>query len=501
VPRQHSVRDRRALGLLVLSEHPIIHSFPHGALIIFDHDLRYLSAGGLGLGEVGLSREALEGRTIFDAFPPETAAVIEPLYRAALAGESTTFDVPYGGRTFTMRLSPILGDDGVVLAGMGFTQDVTENRLGEQQLRESEQRFRLAFEHAPIGIAIVGLDGLFREVNPALCWLTGYPSDRLRALTFQDITHPDDLDADLSLLAQLLVGELDSYAMEKRYYSASGTLVWVLLTVSLVLADDDEPLYFVSQIQDITDRKMREQATERVFRGAFEDAPVGMCLTGLDGKLLVVNPVLEAILGRGSSDLVGRPFADYTHPDDVSSNLDDLQQTLDGVVPGVTATKRFLRRDGTVVHAELSTSLVRAADGSPQYFSTQIVDVTARWVAQRERDTHDLMLRGVIANSQSLVYVKDLDGRYLLANEQFEKAFGVREADLLGKDDTYLDPELAPVWRVNDLRAQQGEYHVQEWSDGPDGRLHYESVKFPLRDPDGTVYATCGISLDVTESK
>ncbi len=215
---------------------------------------------------MGLSREALEGRTIFEAFPPETAAVIEPLFRAALAGESTTFDMPYGGRMFTMRLSPILGDDGVVLAGMGFTQDVTENRLGEQQLRESEQRFRLAFEHAPIGIAIVGLDGLFREVNPALCRLTGYPSDRLRALTFQDITHPDDLDAELSLLAQLLVGELDSYAMEKRYYSASGTLVWVLLTVSLVLADDGEPLYFVSQIQDITDRKMREQATERVFR-------------------------------------------------------------------------------------------------------------------------------------------------------------------------------------------------------------------------------------------
>jgi len=425
VPLRHSVRDRRALGLLVSSEHPIVHSFPHGALIVFDHDLRYLSAGGLGLREVGLSREALEGRTIFEAFPPETAAALEPLYRAALAGESRTFDVPYAGRTYSMRLSPILGDDVVVLAGMGFTQDVTDTRLGEQQLRESEQRFRLAFEHAPIGIAIVGLDGLFREVNPALCRLTGYPSDRLRALTFQDITHPEDLDADLSLLAQLLAGELDSYAMEKRYYSASGALVWVLLTVSLVLGDDGEPLYFVSQIQDITDRKMREQATERVFRGAFEDALVGMCLTGLDGRLLVVNPVFEALLDRGSSDLVGRPVDEFTHPDDVSSNLDDLQQTIDGVVPGFKATKRFLRPGGTVVHAELSTSLVRADDGSPQYLSTQTVDVTARWVAQRERDTRDLMLRGVIANSQSLVYVKDLDGRYLLANEPFEKAFGI----------------------------------------------------------------------------
>ncbi len=246
---------------------------------------------------------------------------------------------------------------------------------------------------------------------------------------------------------------------------------------------------------------MSEQATERVFRSAFEDALVGMCLTGLDGRLLVVNPVFETFLDRGSSELVGRPLADFTHPDDLSSSLGGFQQTREGAVPGFEATTRFLRPDGTVVHAELSAFLVRAEDGSPQYFSTQTVDVTARWIAQRERDTRDLMLRGVIANSQSLVYVKDLDGRYLLANEPFEKAFGVSEADLLGKDDTYLDPELAPVWRVNDLRAQEGEHHVQKWSDGPDGRCYFESVKFPLRDPDGIVYATCGISLDVTESR
>ncbi len=206
VPRQLSARDRQALDLLASSDHPIVHSFPHGAPIVYDHDLRHLSAGGLGLAKVGLSRELLEGKTIFEAFPPETAAALEPRYRAALAGESSSFDVPYGGRMFSLRLGPILGEDGVALAGMAFSQDVTETRHGEQQLRESEQRFRLAFEHAPIGIAIVGLDGLFREVNPALCRLMGYPAERLLALTFQDITHPDDLDADLSLLAQLLVG-------------------------------------------------------------------------------------------------------------------------------------------------------------------------------------------------------------------------------------------------------------------------------------------------------
>ena len=89
-------------------------------------------------------------------------------------------------------------------------------------------------------------------------------------------------------------------------------------------------------------------------------------------------------------------------------------------------------------------------------------------------------LRSVIEKSQSLIYVKDLDGRYLMANEPFERAFSVTEEELLGKSDTYLGPKLAPVWTVNDLHAQQGECRVEEWSDGEHGRRYYESVKLPL---------------------
>lgn len=111
----------------------------------------------------------------------------------------------------------------------------------------------------------------------------------------------------------------------------------------------------------------------------------------------------------------------------------------------------------------------------------------ARAEADGERAAQAKMLEAVIANSQSLIYVKDLDGRYLLANEPFERAFGVDAADLLGKTDEFLDPALAPVWRANDLRAQQAEIRLDEWSNGADGRIDYESVKFPLRDAHGEV--------------
>jgi PAS domain S-box-containing protein len=178
-----------------------------------------------------------------------------------------------------------------------------------------------------------------------------------------------------------------------------------------------------------------------------------------------------------------------------------LRQLVAGERDGLRLTKRYLRPDGSLVHAELSTSLLRGPEGSPLYFATQIIDVTEQQQTRIERDTHLTMLRSVLANSQSLIYVKDLQGRYLLANEPFERAFGVTETELLGHDDTWLDPALAPVWRANDLRAQQGEHRVAEWSEGPAGRQHYDSVKLPLYDGAGQLYATCGISLDVTEAR
>jgi len=124
---------------------------------------------------------------------------------------------------------------------------------------------------------------------------------------------------------------------------------------------------------------------------------------------------------------------------------------------------------------------------------------SARAEAEAERDAHAAMLRAVIANSQSLIYVKDLDGRFLLANEALERAFGVHGEDLVGQTDEYLDPEMAPVWRANDLRARRGRHQVEERAQASDGTHHYDTVKFPLFDAHGELYATCGVSLDVTE--
>lgn len=121
-----------------------------------------------------------------------------------------------------------------------------------------ERRFELALEHSPIGMAVVGLDGTFLRTNRALRAMLGYGKRQLADLTFQEITHPDDLDADLALLTECLEGRRRSYRIDKRYIAADGRIVWGALTVVVVHAPRDRPRYFVSQIVDVTADRLRE---------------------------------------------------------------------------------------------------------------------------------------------------------------------------------------------------------------------------------------------------
>jgi PAS domain S-box-containing protein len=123
----------------------------------------------------------------------------------------------------------------------------------------SDSLFQNAFEFAAIGMAIVSPEGKWLRVNRSVCEITGYTESELLTRTFQDITHPDDLDLDLANVRKMLAGEIKTYQMEKRYFHKNGSIVWVLLSVSLVHNKSGAPLFFISQIQDITRRKQRDQ--------------------------------------------------------------------------------------------------------------------------------------------------------------------------------------------------------------------------------------------------
>jgi len=151
-------------------------------------------------------------------------------------------------------------DDREVVALRGSVLDITERKRAQQEIVEAETRFRSIFEQAAVGVALVGLDGRWVQVNDRLCDIVGYPRKTLLDLTFQDITFADDLSIDLTFVEQLMAGRIPHYSMEKRYVCRDGSLVWVNLTVALVRAPGGEPDYFVSVIEDIQRRKEAEAA-------------------------------------------------------------------------------------------------------------------------------------------------------------------------------------------------------------------------------------------------
>ncbi|MEO6435817.1 MAG: EAL domain-containing protein [Tepidisphaeraceae bacterium] len=139
-------------------------------------------------------------------------------------------------------------------------------RRTQQELKDSEERFRSVMKFSCIGMALVASDGRWLEVNPALCGIVGYSEQELLATDFQSITHPDDLDADLGQVRRMLDREIETYQIEKRYFHKDGRIVWVLLSVSMVWRRTGEPQYFISQIQDITERLQQQEKIARLSR-------------------------------------------------------------------------------------------------------------------------------------------------------------------------------------------------------------------------------------------
>lgn len=138
---------------------------------------------------------------------------------------------------------------------IGFAQDITERIAAEEELKKSVDTFSSAFNHSGVGMALVSPDGKWLQVNDVLCDITGYSKNELMGLTFQDITHPDDLETDLDMVNRILNREMDKYTLEKRYIAKDGKVIWISLTVSLVWNKDNTPRFFISQMVDITSRK------------------------------------------------------------------------------------------------------------------------------------------------------------------------------------------------------------------------------------------------------
>ena len=244
-----------------------------------------------------------------------------------------------------------------------------QNRHGRASLHSSDQRFRLAMEHSAIGMALTGLDGSWQTVNRALTDLLGYSPATLHQQRFQDITHPDDLDADLRQVQRLLAGEIESYRMEKRFLHQDGVYRWALLAVSLVRDQQSgSPLHFIAQIEDIHSRKLAQEQFEQLSRRtqlAVEAGGVGIWEWDFTSSGITWDARMHALHGTDAAR--GAPviaqWIAMLHPEDVARVNGEMRKAIRGEKPFDTEY-RVVRPDGDVRHVRAMANVTRRDDGT-----------------------------------------------------------------------------------------------------------------------------------------
>src|SRR5215213_9698520 len=252
-----------------------------------------------------------------------------------------------------------------------------ETRAAEQ-LHQSEERFRVMFENAGIGIALVGMDRRPLEANAALIEMSGYSPEEFFQLSGVDLSYPEDEDIGIPELRDVLAGNLNSYQFEKRYVRKNGQIYWVRLTNSVVRAPDGKPQYFVTMIEDINDQKHAVEELRKSqarFQAIFNNIAVGVAVMSLDRRPIAFNATTERIIGYNAEEMQNIDPRSLALPEDRGMDIELFRDLIEGKRNSYVMERRYRRKDGYAFWARINYSLVRDLDGKPDYLIGIIEDI------------------------------------------------------------------------------------------------------------------------------
>ncbi len=316
-------------------------------IFLFNRDLQVTECNDQFLSLLKSGREAVVGRHL----PILTKPEILPAIQAALAGRDGSYEGPCSlgtgpGRSWvSLSAVPLWDEDRRIKGGIGLALDISERKLAEAALRESEERFRRVFDEGPLGLALVGKGYKFVKANRALCQMLGYSEAELLELTFGDITHPDDLAEGSELAGRLSRGEIPYFQLRKRCVGKNREVIWISLTASMIRDRDGKPIHGLVMIEDITELKRTQEAG--LARQKLES--VGVLAGGIAHDF---NNLLGGILAQaelGESDLsVG------------SSPTDELQRIKESAIRGAEIVRQLM-----IFSGQEQTNLIEPVDLSP----------------------------------------------------------------------------------------------------------------------------------------
>jgi PAS domain S-box-containing protein len=462
----------------------------------------------------GFTAEEMIGTAqLAPATPNASCTDAETLMPRLLAGEHVTERARPrrhrdGARIYVdLSAAPLRDESGHVVGATSIARDVTDQHRLKVDLEQSEARFRETFDEAPIGIALVGPNGRWLEVNRALCDIVGYSEAELLERTFQDITHPDDLDADLAKVRQVLAGEIQTYQLEKRYFHKDGHAIWAKLSVALIRDERGTPLHFVSHIEDITRAKAAESALRegrRLLDESQSVAGVGSWTWNLENG----DPAwsVQQYLLHGVSPLAEAPpmdrFLELVHPEDrerVRSKIFDIVRKREPFVDEYRVALggdrvRTLSVRGDYLAADPAVGLPPRIAGTAQ-------DVTAERaarIAREETEHRQSILLSSLPDTMVVLYDRELRCRFVQG--ALMKELGVDRDAFEGKPlREIVTPERLEIVEPAILAAFNGDSSSLEYT-AADGRSYAVDIA-PYRAEDRSITGAFSVWRDISQRR
>jgi PAS domain S-box-containing protein len=296
-------------------------------------------------------------------------------------------------------------DAGRTIEVVGSLTDVTAAHAAREALRASDERFRLLFHHAAIGIVFTDLSGRFTECNAAFCNMLGYSLAELREMNVAAIIHPDDRSQTLELVGRLVAGELDRFEIENRYLGKDGRCVWAHKFISVLCDASGKPVCRVGLITDVTARRASEQAlqdSEVRFRQVYDHAAIGIAITDLQCRFRRANPKYCDLLGYTEAELLNIEFGQLVQPDDFADNRRLIDRLIAGELPSFEVENRYVHKDGRPVWVHKFVSVLPGADGAPASLLALVSDIGAERKADAARRHSEAQLHALTARLQAV---------------------------------------------------------------------------------------------------
>ncbi len=399
----------------------------------------------------------------------------------------------------------LVDDDGRLIGGVDAMRDIQAQRDAQLALAESEERFRRSMMDAGIGMAIVAPDGSFQSVNPTICEILGRDEKLLMKSSWQELTHPDDLDSDAELVQQIADGHRETYRLAKRYLRPDGDVVWADLTVSCVRDETGNVRYFISQIVDITSMVEAQNAltrSEEHYRMMAENSSDVVFRSSPTGILEWISPSVTDVMGWPVDEVLGEPMGRYVMSQDLP---DSARVRIDHDEP-VDFEGRCRKADGTYIWMDVASRPLINDEGTVMGRVGRLRNVQAEHVAREALRSSEERFRAAMDSAPSGMAVIGLDREFLEVNPALCQLLGRPERWLLGHTiaDVLdpLDDDVDRRLRAQVLAGQAGSLsrdHQMVRSDGE--RLTVEQSIGVLRDGQGRATAFVSQFADVTEAR